>query len=308
VCVATTLAGRFGGETIPVKMFDALACGRPLVAAVSGDAADVVTRSGGGIVVPPGDAEAMAAALARLADDPGERLRLSAAGPPFVAREYSRGATGERLCALVREVRACATGRPVAARPGGPYRAVRRLADVVVAAALLAVLAIPLLVVALLIRRDSPGPALFRQRRIGRGSSEFTILKFRTMTVGTPDLASDLMGPGSSRVTALGRMLRRTSIDELPQLWNVLNGDMTLIGPRPALYNQYELIARRQAAGVDAMKPGVTGWAQVNGRDDIALDAKVGYDRHYLEHVSPWFDLTILFRTVVVLFSKRGVY
>jgi len=165
-----------------------------------------------------------------------------------------------------------------------------------------------LLIVALAIRIDSPGPALFRQRRIGRASSEFTILKFRTMKVGTADLASHLMGPGSSRVTRLGRFLRRTSIDELPQLWNVLSGGMTLIGPRPALYNQYDLIALRQAVDVDALKPGVTGWAQIHGRDDIPIPVKVEYDRYYLEHLSPWLDVRIALRTLLILFSDRGVY
>jgi O-antigen biosynthesis protein WbqP len=128
------------------------------------------------------------------------------------------------------------------------------------------------------------------------------------MKVGTPDLASHLVGPGSSRVTRIGAFLRRTSIDELPQLWHLLTGEMSLIGPRPALYNQYDLIAMRQQAGIDALAPGVTGWAQVHGRDDIPLDQKVAYDHHYLEHVGPALDLAILGRTLVILFSDRGVY
>jgi O-antigen biosynthesis protein WbqP len=198
--------------------------------------------------------------------------------------------------------------RPIDPQPGGVYAFVRRAIDVF-AASLLFLLLSPLLVlVAIAIRLDSPGPALFRQRRIGRASGEFMIVKFRTMKVGTPDLASHLVGPGSSRVTRLGRFLRRTSIDELPQLWNVLCGDMTLIGPRPALYNQYDLIAMRQAVNVDALKPGVSGWAQCNGRDDIPLEAKVEFDRWYLEHISPMTDLKIALRTVVILFSDRGVY
>ena len=114
--------------------------------------------------------------------------------------------------------------------------------------------------------------------------------------------------PGSSRVTRIGRFLRRTSLDELPQLLNVLAGDMTLVGPRPALFNQEDLIGLRQAAGVDALRPGVTGLAQVNGRDEIPLQRKVEYDRYYLEHLSPVLDLMILLRTVITLFSNRGVY
>ncbi len=125
---------------------------------------------------------------------------------------------------------------------------------------------------------------------------------------GTPDLASHLMGPGSSRITRVGRLLRRTSIDELPQLWHLITGDMSLVGPRPALHNQYDLIGMRQRGGIDALKPGVTGWAQVNGRDDIPLERKVEFDRHYLGRVSFTQDIAILLRTVVVLFSDRGTY
>jgi O-antigen biosynthesis protein WbqP len=179
---------------------------------------------------------------------------------------------------------------------------------VLVAASLLLVLSPLLLLVALAIRLDSPGPALFRQRRVGRASREFTIVKFRTMRVGTPDLASHLVGPGSQRVTRVGRLLRRTSLDELPQLLNVLGGSMALVGPRPALHNQDDLVVLRQQAGVDALKPGVTGWAQIHGRDDIPLDLKVAYDRWYLEHQSPWLDLWIVLRTPFVLLSSRGVF
>ena len=308
VCVATTGSHAFCGEVIPVKVFDYLACGRPVVAAVRGDAADVVTRSGAGVVVDPGDGEALANAILELASDPARRAEFAQAGPPFVRAHYSRRATGARLERLLVEVRRCTRGRPVEARPRGLYGIVRRTADIVVASVLLAALSPRLALIAIAIRADSPGPALFRQRRIGRGSAEFTILKFRTMRVGTPDLASHLVGPGSSRVTRTGRILRRSSIDELPQLWNVLAGDMTLVGPRPALFNQDDLIASRQEAGVDALKPGVTGWAQVNGRDEIALPEKIALDRFYLERVSPALDLLILFRTPFTLFSNRGVY
>jgi O-antigen biosynthesis protein WbqP len=180
--------------------------------------------------------------------------------------------------------------------------------DLVVAGVLLVVLSPLLVAVALAVRLDSPGPTLFHQRRVGRASREFTILKFRTMRVGTPDLASHLMGPGSDRVTRVGRWLRRTSLDELPQLLNVLAGDMTLVGPRPALHNQHDLVALRQQAGVDALKPGVTGWAQIHGRDDLPLDRKVEYDRWYLEHVSLGLDLRIALCTPFALFSSRGVF
>lgn len=308
VCVATTRAHAFCGETIPVKLFDYLACGRPVVAAVSGDAAEVVRRSGGGIVVDPGNGEAMANAIEELIADPLRRQEFGRSGSDFVQQHYSRRAAGQRLERLLLEVDRLARGRPVTPRPAGMYGVVRRVLDVVVSLALLVVLSPLLILVAIAIKLDSPGPVLFRQRRIGRGSAEFIIVKFRTMAAGSPDVASHLMGPGSKWVTPLGAILRRTSIDELPQLWNVLVGEMSLIGPRPALFNQYDLVAMRQEVDVDSLKPGVTGWAQVHGRDDIPLDVKVRLDRYYLEHVSPGLDLSILFRTVGVLFSKRGVY
>jgi colanic acid biosynthesis glycosyl transferase WcaI len=307
-CVATTRAHAFSGETIPVKLFDYLAAGVPLVAAVCGDAAAVVEASGGGIVTPPGDGAALADAIASLADDPARAAALAAAGPPWVEREYSRRALGARLVTLVEEARRAGRGRGVAPRPRGLAAALKRAFDLAVSSVLLVLLSPVLLAVAIAVRLDSPGPALFRQRRSGRGSSEFVILKFRTMQVGTPDLASHLLGPGSSRVTRIGRFLRRSSLDELPQLFNVLSGAMSLVGPRPALHNQHDLIAMRQAAGVDALKPGVTGWAQVNGRDDIPLDRKVAFDSWYLDHVSFGTDLFILFRTAATLFSSRGVY
>jgi O-antigen biosynthesis protein WbqP len=198
--------------------------------------------------------------------------------------------------------------RSAASPPPGVYAFAKRALDVAGALAGLLLASPVLLVTAIAIRLDSPGPALFRQRRIGRFSRPFTIVKFRTMQVGTPDLASHLMGPGSSRLTRLGGFLRRSSIDELPQLWNVLAGDMSLVGPRPALHNQDDLIALRREAGVDALRPGLTGWAQIHGRDELTVPEKVGFDRGYLERAGFGLDLWILLRTLRTLFSSRGVY
>lgn len=191
--------------------------------------------------------------------------------------------------------------------PGGLHGFAKRLVDVVLALLALVVFSPVMLAVALAITFDSPGPVLFRQRRSGRGTSEFTLLKFRSMAVGTPDLATHLVSPGTVRVTRVGAFIRRTSLDELPQLWNVLHGEMTLVGPRPALYNQHDLIALRRERGVDALKPGLTGWAQINGRDEIPMERKVAYDHEYLERLSLAFDFEILVRTALTLFSMRGV-
>ena len=306
-CVATTRASVFAGETIPVKLFDYLACGCPVVAAVRGDAAAVVEASGGGLVVEPENGAAIAAAVRAVRDDPALRARLAAAGPAFIAREHSRRALGERFVRTLEEVLLEARGRGVTPRPAGAAGAFQRVFDVVVSLAALVLLSPVMLVVAIAIRLDTPGPVLFRQRRIGRGSSEFVLLKFRSMAAGTPDLATHLVEPGRVTVTRVGRFIRRTSLDELPQLWNILRGDMTLVGPRPALYNQHDLVARRQQAGVDALRPGLTGWAQINGRDEIPMERKVAYDHEYLERISPLFDLEILARTALTLFHMRGI-
>lgn len=200
-----------------------------------------------------------------------------------------------------------AVGREVAPRPGGVYEGVKRAGDLMVALGLLAIFGIPMIVIAIAIRLDSDGPALFRQRRSGRGSREFVIFKFRTMAAGTPDLASHLMvGHSERRITRLGGFLRRTSLDELPQLFNIVKGDMSLVGPRPALFNQDDLIAMRQREGIDALRPGVTGWAQINGRDEIPMDHKVALDRHYLDRCSLATDLMILIRTPIALVTGRG--
>ncbi|MCC6349906.1 MAG: sugar transferase [Candidatus Eisenbacteria bacterium] len=307
VAVATTRASEFAGETIPVKLFDYLACGCPVVAAVRGDAAAVIEASEGGLVVEPENGAALARAVRALRDDPGRREALAAAGPVFVEREHSRRALGERLVQVLLEARLESHGRDVGPLPRGARAFVKRAADVVLGCAGLILTSPLMLLVALAIRLESPGPVLFRQRRIGRGSAEFILFKFRSMAAGTPDLATHLVTPGSVRITRVGAILRRTSLDELPQLWNIVRGDMSLVGPRPALYNQYDLIGLRQAAGVDALRPGLTGWAQINGRDEIPMEQKVALDREYLDRNSTRFDTEILVRTALTLFAMRGI-
>ncbi|RJX19120.1 MAG: sugar transferase [Desulforudis sp.] len=176
-------------------------------------------------------------------------------------------------------------------------------------ALVLLVLSLPLmLLVALAIRLDSPGPAIFKQKRVGQYDRYFTLYKFRTMRVGTPDLPSDMVPKDDQRFTKLGRFLRRFSIDELPQLVNIIRGDMNFVGPRPALYNQDELIAMRQAAGVNQLKPGVTGWAQVNGRDNIPLELKVELDKYYRDNRSWLLDIKILWLTLMKCLGGTDLY
>lgn len=162
---------------------------------------------------------------------------------------------------------------------------------------------------AIAIKLESSGPVIFAQNRVGRQNRIFRIYKFRSMYVGTPEVAKDqLVGQIDRRVTRIGKFIRRTSIDELPQFFNVLIGDMSLVGPRPALYNQHDLIQMRTDAGVHRLRPGLTGLAQVSGREDMDLQTKVEYDQRLLETLNPVTYLMLVLRTFAVLFRARGTY
>jgi O-antigen biosynthesis protein WbqP len=183
----------------------------------------------------------------------------------------------------------------------------KRAFDIVIALAGLLVGWPVLLALALAVRVDSPGPAIHWSRRVGRGNRIFAMPKFRTMRTDTPDVATHLLDDPDRWITPLGRFLRRSSLDELPQLWSVLAGDMSLVGPRPALFNQDDLVALRTAAGVERLRPGVTGWAQINGRDELPIPDKVKLDREYLERMSFGFDLRIIAATALAAVTARDV-
>ncbi len=170
-----------------------------------------------------------------------------------------------------------------------------------------AIFIVPAVALALVIRITSPGPILYWSPRVGRHGRIFQMPKFRTMKVGTPQVATDKLADPASRLTPVGGVLRKLSLDELPQLWSVIKGDMSLVGPRPALFNQHELIAARKARGIDALRPGITGWAQINGRDDIPEWRKVELDEEYLRRQSFWFDLQILWLTAWRVVRRDGV-
>ena len=165
-----------------------------------------------------------------------------------------------------------------------------------------------LLLVALIIKLESQGPAIYTQKRVGQFGRFFTIYKFRTMQTGMPDLPSDKVGADDPRFTQSGKWLRRFSIDEFPQLFNIIKGEMVFIGPRPALHNQHELNAMRHMRRIDALKPGISGWAQVNGRDSISTETKVTLDQYYLNHRSIGLDMKILWLTFFKSTSGEGLY
>ena len=169
------------------------------------------------------------------------------------------------------------------------------------------ILALPIIVVALLVKLTSRGPAIYWSERVGRYNRNFMMPKFRSMRVGAPVLATHLMTNPEAHLTPIGSFIRRTSLDELPQIWSIWRGDMSFVGPRPALFNQQDLIEARTAAGVDQLTPGLTGWAQVNGRDELPIPEKVKLDAEYLRRRSFLFDLRILWMTAVNVVGGKGV-
>ncbi len=189
----------------------------------------------------------------------------------------------------------------------GSKMSMKRLFDVLVAATALIAFSVPMALVALAVRITSSGPALYWSKRVGRGNQLFLMPKFRTMRTNTPVVATHLLGDASRHLTPIGGFLRKSSLDELPQLWSVLVGHMSLVGPRPALFNQEDLIAARTRQGVHQLRPGITGWAQVNGRDELEIPIKVAFDAEYQRRRNFLFDLRILMLTVIKVVRAKGV-
>lgn len=183
----------------------------------------------------------------------------------------------------------------------------KRLWDIALVLLVATTIALPLLLLMVLVRLTSKGPALYWSNRVGIHSKLFRMPKLRTMQIGAPVVATHLLGNADQYLTCIGAFLRRTSLDELPQLWCILLGDMRFVGPRPALFNQYDLIALRKAHGVDAIAPGLTGWAQINGRDKLSIEEKLRFDTEYLRRRSWWFDIVILWKTFTKVLRRDGI-
>jgi O-antigen biosynthesis protein WbqP len=184
---------------------------------------------------------------------------------------------------------------------------VKRCFDLLLTLGSLLLLALPMLLAALAVRLTSPGPALYWSDRVGRNNVIFKMPKFRSMRIDTPAVATHLLENPDQWLTPIGSFIRKTSMDELPQLWCILKGDMSIVGPRPALFNQHDLIALRTQHDVHKLVPGLTGWAQVNGRDEISIPEKVRLDTEYMRQRSFWFDLTIVWRTFAQALRLQGV-
>ena len=183
----------------------------------------------------------------------------------------------------------------------------KRIFDLVMAFGVLILLSVPMLIIAVLVRVTSKGPTLYWSDRVGINNVIFSMPKFRTMRVDTPAVATHLMKNSDDYLTSVGSFLRRFSLDELPQLYSVLKGDISFVGPRPALYNQDDLVELRTGTGVNRLIPGITGWAQVNGRDELPIPLKVEFDAYYLKNRSFFLDLKILWMTFIKVVRREGV-
>ena len=187
-------------------------------------------------------------------------------------------------------------------------RYLKRLLDIALSSIGIVLLLPVFLLISIWIKIDSRGPVLFRQKRIGRGKSIFVIYKFRTMKANTPsDIPTHILQKPDSFITRSGKILRNTSLDELPQLWNILKGDMSIIGPRPALWNQADLISERDKYGANNIRPGLTGWAQINGRDELEIPVKAALDGEYVKKMSFTFDVRCFIGTILSIFRHEGV-
>jgi O-antigen biosynthesis protein WbqP len=184
----------------------------------------------------------------------------------------------------------------------------KRILDIFLSILTLIVLSPVFLLLAIMIKLDSKGPLLFKQVRFGKNKTLFNIIKFRTMSIEAPkDTPTHLLDNPELYITKVGKFLRKTSLDELPQVWNILIGQMSIVGPRPALWNQYDLIEQRDKYGVNKYKPGLTGWAQVNGRDELTIEVKSKLDGEYIEKLSFWMDVKCLLKTFVSVFKQEGI-
>lgn len=183
----------------------------------------------------------------------------------------------------------------------------KRTFDLFIALLILILLLIPIILIILLIFFTSKGPLIYWSSRVGKNNKMFQMPKFRSMKIDTPELASDLLDNPNDYLSPIGKFLRHYSLDEIPQIYSVLKGDMALVGPRPALHNQYELIKLRTEIGIHKLLPGITGWAQINGRDELTLSEKVSFDQEYLKFQSFLFDMKILFKTIFKVFKKSNI-
>lgn len=295
---------------IPSKMFEVMAMARPIIASVRGEAAEILQASGGALIGEPEDFAAIARHVSDLHKDRTLAAALGEKGREFAEQHYDRRCLAERYESMLRDLvprspdnsgtdaKSVGADEALPASSTGSGFAVKRGLDILMSLLGAVCLFIPLTVIALAVKLTSRGPILYWSDRVGRENRLFRMPKFRTMRTDTPQLASHLLANAEQWMTPMGGVLRKFSLDELPQIWSVLKGDMSVVGPRPALYNQHDLVEIRTELGVQRLTPGLTGWAQINGRDELPIAVKAKLDEYYLNNWSPWFDFKIILLTI----------
>jgi O-antigen biosynthesis protein WbqP len=280
-------------------IIEAAACGIPSIAYAVDGVVDAVSDGTTGLLVKAGDIDALASAMETLANDSELLHSLGVRARERAVRTFS---SDEITDAWIRYYQS-----QFIENRTFEHRLMKRQIDVFLAASIL-VSTFPFVVaIGFLVLLTSPGPAIYWSDRVGQRNRIFKMPKFRTMRVDTPAVATHLLADPDKVLTSIGSFLRRSSLDELPQLWSILKGDMSFVGPRPALFNQYDLIALRTECGVDALVPGLTGWAQVNGRDELSVADKVQFDLQYLQRRSFTMDMKILYMTFIKVIHRAEV-
>ena len=290
-------------EGFGVVIIEAAAMGVPSVATDIYGIQDAIVANQTGLLFNLGDERDLGDKLKQLILDQDFRQKLGANAHSRVICSFDQK---EVLQAFLKFYQAM-LGKHSSSPPGAFSTLIKRAFDILFGLLTLIPLAIPMLCIALLVRLTSQGPAIYWSSRVGVNSILFQMPKFRSMRINTPVVATHLLDNPATHSTRFGSFLRKSSLDELPQLWSILKGDMSFVGPRPALFNQEDLITGRKALGIDQLKPGLTGWAQVNGRDDIPLEQKMQLDAQYLQRQSFLFDLYVIWLTFLKVLRSEGV-
>lgn len=287
-------------EGFPVSILEAAAIGIPAIGSQVYGISDAIQNGETGVLVEPRNSYALSLAMTELALNESLRLSLGRAAFKRVNREFMANEMVMRyvdyINSLMRFYDNCSK-----------ITLLKRCIDITFSLIALTIFAVPSLFICLGIKLTSPGDAIYCSGRVGLNNQIFKMVKFRTMYVDTPTLPTHLLRQPDAWITPIGKFLRKSSLDEIPQLWNVLIGQMSLVGPRPALFNQTDLIELRTTFGIHRLVPGLTGWAQINGRDELSLNEKVHYDQEYLEEQSTFFDIKIMLLTIVKVFFSKNV-
>jgi lipopolysaccharide/colanic/teichoic acid biosynthesis glycosyltransferase len=287
-------------EGFPISILEASAAGIPTVGTMIYGISDAIEDGETGILVEPQNVEKLSKAIAFLCENPTLRKEMGSKAKARVIRHFQQDQVVKRYVDYL-------TNALQTKRPSSLFEFTQRVTDLLISVIAFIILVIPMLIIGLVIALSSRGPIIYWTDRVGKNNVIFKMAKFRTMRIGTPALATDLLVNPEKYITPIGKFLRKSSLDELPQLWNIFKGEMSFIGPRPALFNQDVLIEMRTLVGVSSLRPGLTGWAQVNGRDEISDKEKVKLDLEYLQNSSFLLNVKIIYLTFLRALSGHGV-